>query len=469
MKNIRLYNTLTRKKENFKPLHHKRVGLYTCGPTVYNYAHLGNLRTYIFEDILRRTLEYAGYKVRQVMNITDIEDKIFRDAKKEGKTIFEFIKPYEKAFFEDLQKLNIEKAWKYPKATEHLPEMIKFIQVLIKKRIAYRMAGSVYFSISKFKPYGKLSRVKGRELKAGARIDADEYTKENIQDFALWKAPKPGEPIWKTPFGEGHPGWHIECSVMSMKYLGKTFDMHTGGVDNIFPHHENEIAQSEAATGNPFVRYWVHGEFLLVDNQKMSKSLGNFYTLRDIKSRGFSPLAFRYLTLTSHYRSKLNFTWESLRAAQVSLERLYGFVRDFKIQKRPNLYSRDYRGSASIVRAKKDFAKAVFNDLDTPKALAAVWNLVSAYNKKSEAYNPGEVLKLLYDFDRMLGLGLKNIKHEKIPAEIKKLALRREQSRKTKNWNQADELRKKIVHQGYEVKDTPAGPKITRRPGSLSS
>lgn len=455
---LKLYNTLIRKKETFKPIRKGRVGLYTCGPTVYNYAHIGNLRTYIFEDILRRTLEYAGYKVRQVMNITDIEDKIFRDAKKKGKTIFEFVKPYEKAFFEDLQKLNIEKAWKYPKATEHIPEMIKFIRILIRKGTAYQMDGSVYFSISKFKRYGKLSRVKERHLKAGARVDADEYAKENIQDFALWKAPKQGEPMWAAPFGQGHPGWHIECSVMSMKYLGKTFDVHTGGVDNIFPHHENEIVQSEAMTGKPFVRFWVHGEHLLVDNQKMSKSLGNFYTLRDIESRQIDPLAFRYLVLTAHYRSKLNFTWESLTAAEQSLKRLYDFV--FELQERKEKVKKP----KSLISYKIEFDKAVFEDIETPRAVAAIWRLARDYRKNPDQFDAKDVLKLLHDFDQVFGLGLKDIKTEKPPAEIKKLAREREQARENKDWNKADKLRKEIEEQGYEIKDTPQGPKIMRRP-----
>ena len=301
--NLKLFNTLSRKKEVFKPLRTERVGLYTCGPTVYNYAHIGNLRTYIFEDILRRTLAYGGYKVRHVMNITDVEDKIIRDSQKSGKNIFEFTAPYERAFLEDLEKLGIARAWKYPKATAHVPEMIRLIQTLLKKGLAYQTEGSVYFDISKFRNYGRLSRLKKRGLKSGARVSADEYAKDDAQDFALWKAAVPGEPAWQTPFGEGRPGWHIECSAMAMRYLGATLDIHAGGVDLIFPHHENEIAQSEGATGKPFARFFIEGEHLLVDGQKMSKSLGNVFTLRDIETRHVNPLAFRYLTLTAHYRS----------------------------------------------------------------------------------------------------------------------------------------------------------------------
>lgn len=452
---IKLYNTLTRKKEIFRPLRTDRVGLYTCGPTVYNFAHIGNLRTYIFEDVLRKTLEYAGYKVRHVMNVTDVEDKIFRDAKKQGKTIFEFVKPYEKAFFGDLKKLNIEKAWKYPKATEHILEMVKLISKLIRKGFAYEMNGSIYFLISKFGPYGKLSRVKARELKVGARVDADEYTKENLQDFALWKIKKPGEPSWKTAWGDGHPGWHIECSVMSMKYLGSTIDIHTGGVDNIFPHHENEIAQSEAATGKKFVRYWIHGEHLLVKGEKMAKSLGNFFTLRDIEAKGFSPLAFRYLTLTAHYRSKLNFTWEALVAAENSLERLRDFISRLNLA--------NYRGSTSIEIYRKLFGKALFDDLDTPKALAGVWDLAHAYNKNPDRFDAKAILRLLYEFDEVFGFGFKSIKPETIPQKVLALTKKREVHRKNKQWQEADKVRAKINSLGYLVEDTAQGQKITKQ------
>ena len=282
---LELYNNLTHKKQQFRPLRDKRVGLYTCGPTVYNYAHIGNLRTYIFEDFLKRTLEYNGYKVKHVMNITDVEDKIIHESTKAKKSIFNFVKPYEKAFFEDLKKLNIEKAYKYPKATQHIKEMIKIIETLLKKGSAYRIKNSVYFDIFKFKNYGRLSNLKKRKLRAGARVNADEYEKTEAEDFVLWKETKAGEPSWNAPFGKGRPGWHIECSAMSMKYLGETFDIHAGAVDLIFPHHENEIAQSEAATGKLFAKYFIEGEHLLVDGEKMSKSLDNIYTLRNIETK----------------------------------------------------------------------------------------------------------------------------------------------------------------------------------------
>lgn len=459
---IKLYNTLIRRKGIFKPLRKDLVGLYTCGPTVYNYAHIGNLRTYIFEDILRRTLEYAGYKVRQVMNITDVEDKIIRDAKKAGVSIFEFVKPYEKAFFQDLQKLNIEKAWKYPKATDHIKGMIALVRALLKKGLAYQSGGSVYFDISTFRNYGRLSRLTGRTIKVGARVDADEYEKEDAQDFVLWKESKPGEPVWHAPIGPGRPGWHIECSAMSMQYLGPTFDIHAGGVDLIFPHHENEIAQSEGATGKRFAGFFMEGEHLLVEGQKMAKSLGNFFTLRDIESRSWSPLAFRYLCLTAHYRSKLNFTWKSLAAAQNSLERLYEFIRGLKeSQNVPSSASRMFQ--AKLGTYKKRFEHAIANDLDTPKALALVWDLIRAYNKAPEKFHSGEALELLYDFDRALGLSIRGIKKETIPARIRRLAALREKYRAEKEWQKADQIREQIRKAGYYIKDSSSGPQVMRK------
>lgn len=463
MRQIRFYNTLTHKKEVFRPLRREWVGLYTCGPTVYNFAHIGNLRTYIFEDVLRRTLEYGGHKVRQVMNITDVDDKIIRDAQKAKKTIFGFVKPYERAFFEDLKKLNIERAWKYPKATKHIPEMIKLVSSLLKKKLAYKAAGSIYFDISKFKKYGKLSRLSHRELKAGARVDMDEYTKHDVRDFALWKQKKPGEPSWKTPFGEGHPGWHLECSAMSMKYLGPTFDIHGGAVDLIFPHHENEIAQSEGASGKKFVRFFVEGEHLLVNGDKMSKSLGNVFTLRDIEAKGFNPLAFRYLILTAHYRSKLNFTWESLRAAQNSLERLYDFIRILRAQS--TFVPNEVWYKSTIYR--KNFYKVLADDLDTPRALAVVWSLVRQYNKNLGKTNTKALLGLLYEFDKVLGLNLKAVTMAGTPLDIRALLDKREKYRQEKKWNKADEIRKKIQAKGFDIEDIPSGPVLKKRKGAV--
>ncbi len=455
LQNLRLYNTLARKKQLFKPLKKGFVGLYTCGPTVYDYAHIGNLRTYVFEDILRRTLEYGGYRVKQIMNITDVDDKTIKGAHTAAEPLKKFTKKYENLFKEDLKKLSIEFPNAFTRATEYIPEMIKLISVLLKKGYAYQKEGSVYFNISKFKKYGALAHLDKKGLKAGARVDVDEYQKNEAQDFVLWKGKKTGEPFWKAPFGLGRPGWHIECSAMSMENLGKSFDIHAAGVDLIFPHHENEIAQSEAATSKKFVKYWVHGELLLIDGKKMSKSLGNFYTLRDLEKKGFNTLAFRYLMLTAHYRSQLNFTRESLQAAENSLDRLYDFVRLLKT-KPPQVVLKN------LAVVLPNFKKAIFNDLDTPKALTIVWNLIHEYNKNPNTYSAKEILSLLYDFDKVLSLGFKNIKSAATPFEITQLAEKREEYRKNKNWAKADEVRNKIKKMGYLVEDTPTGSAIKK-------
>lgn len=456
---IKFYNTLSRKKEMFKPLHKNWVGLYTCGPTVYNFAHIGNLRTYVFEDILRRTLEYAGYKVHHIMNITDVEDKIIRDAKITNKTIFEFTKPYEKTFFEDIKKLNIEKAEKYPKATKHIKEMVSLIQKLLNNKLAYKIDNSVFFDVSKFKNYGKLARVNLKNLKTGARVLSDEYTKEEVEDFALWKAKKENEPFWKTPFGDGRPGWHIECSAMSEKYLGQPFDLHAGGIDLIFPHHENEIAQSEGAQKKQFAKYFIHGEHLLVESEKMSKSLGNVFTLRDIEGKNINPLSFRYLILTSHYRSKLNFTWESLQAAENSLNRLYDFIKTLLSEKNNKTLAVNFFGLSNL---KNEFEKAMYDDLNTPKALAAIWKFINEYNRKTVKFNPQKILDTLYEFDKILGLNFKKIKIEKIPKEVKMLVKERETLRENKEWQKADEIREKLRKMGWTIEDTEGETKIIK-------
>lgn len=457
---LRLYNILSRRLETFRPLKDKKVGLYTCGPTVYNYAHLGNLRTYIFEDILQRVLEWNDYKVKRVVNITDVEDKIIRDSKKAGKTIFEFTAPYEKAFYEDIKKLNIKPADIYPKATHHIEEMIALIDKLLKKGLAYQAEGSVYFDISKFKKYGRLSRLKPRKLKAGARVDVDEYAKEAAEDFVLWKTAKPGEPSWQAPFGKGRPGWHIECSAMSMKYLGSTFDIHAGGVDLIFPHHENEIAQSEGATGKKFAKYFVEGEHLLVDGQKMAKSLGNTFTLRDIEAKGINPLAFRYLVLGAHYRQKLNFTWESLAAAENGLKNLYRRYADLKREAQ----SYDIASRYMLQKWREKFTAALNGDLNTPKALS-----LAATALKDSKLNPREKILLLNEFDKVLGLDILKTAGEtvKTPAKVAELARRREGFRHNKQFVQADRLRREIERLGYVVEDTPRGPRI--KPKAQSS
>ncbi len=440
---LKLYNTLTRKKETFKPIKKDSVSFYACGPTVYDRVHIGNLRTYIFEDILKKTLEYNNYQVKYVMNITDIEDKIIKKMKDENKTLKEATQPYTDIFFKDIKELNIAEANHYPKATEHIKEMIKLIETLLKKDIAYKgNDGSIYFNIKKFENYGALSRLEQRDLKHGARIETDEYNKENAGDFVLWKAISENEPSWEAPFGKGRPGWHIECSAMSSKYLGKTFDIHAGAVDLIFPHHENEIAQSEAANEAKFVNYWIEGEHLLVNNQKMAKSLRNFYTIEDIKKKNFSPLVFRYLILGAHYRSKLNFTWESLETAKNSYKRLKNITSKIKNDKKINK------------KYLKEFENNINDDLNAPQALSVLWNLIR--DKKADGK-----YKTIEKIDQIFSLDL--LKKEKIiiPQEIKELIQKREKARKNKKWEQADQIRKQIKQKGYQVEDTEQGQKVS--------
>jgi cysteinyl-tRNA synthetase len=446
---LTLYNYLTRKKELFKPIKSGSVGLYTCGPTVYDRVHIGNLRTYIFEDILKKTLEYNGYKIKHVMNITDVEDKIIKKMREENKTLKQVTVPYLNLFFEDVKKLGIKKADYFPKATEHIKEMMGLIEILLKKQFAYKAEdGSVYFDISKYKKYGSFSRLQKKELKHGARIKNDEYNKKNAGDFVLWKSAKPEEISWPAPFGTGRPGWHLECSVMSMKYLGKTFDIHAGAVDLIFPHHENEIAQSECATGKKFVNYWTEGEHLLVNNRKMSKSLRNFYTLEDIGKRKFEPLTFRYLVLNTHYRSKLNFTWPALKSAEESLNNLRQLLSKqyLKKQSRNINKEKEYR---------EKFKKTLNNDLNMPKALSIVWELA-----RDAKISQASKHKLIEEFDKILGLDLKIL--YKIPVTIKELTEQREQFRQEKNWQKADELRKKAKSLGWLIEDTQLGPALTK-------
>ena len=442
---VRIYNFLTKKIEDFKPINPPNVGFYTCGPTTYDFAHIGNLRTFIFEDILQRVLEVNGYEVKRVMNITDIDDKIIKGAREKGEGISEFSAPFEKAFFEDLKKLNIKSANVYPKATEHIGHMIKYIEELIKKGLAYvEKDGSVYFDISKFPDYGRLTGVDKRQLKSGTRVLSDEYSKDNISDFALWKAVEVSEVGYDSPWGKGRPGWHIECSVMSQEYLGQTFDIHAGGVDLIFPHHENEIAQSEGKTTHKFVNFFVEGEHLLVNGQKMAKSLGNIITLRQIEERSFDPLAFRYLVLTAHYRDKLNFTWESLEAAQNALNNIRETIREWQ---EPKIGCAQYE---------QDFAGAINNDLGMPQALAILWDMVrSDYPTSAKA-------KTILEMDKILRLKLDEYlgKHIEIQENAMRLVNERENSRKSGDFRKSDKLRREIKKLGFEIDDTPSGPKI---------
>ncbi|MCL5037719.1 MAG: cysteine--tRNA ligase [Chloroflexi bacterium] len=469
---IRYYNTETRAKEELEPIEPKKIGMYTCGPTVYDYAHIGNLRAYCFEDLLRRHLKYCGYEVTQVMNITDIDDKIIRAANKAGIPIDEFTAPYIEAFHRDLSSLNIEPAEFYPRATGHIPEMVDLIKLIIDAGAGYRGDdGSIYFSIAAFPKYGRLSHIKLEGQKAGARIKHDEYDKESVADFALWKAwdEQDGDVYWETALGKGRPGWHIECSAMSMKYLGESFDIHTGGVDNIFPHHENEIAQAETATGRTFVRLWMHNEHLLVDNRKMAKSLGNFYTLKDLPNKGFSPLALRYLYISTHYRSKLNFTLEALQAADKTITGLYDFLKRLEeVKDNPDI-SYDPEFDNMIEKAKQGFLSELDDDLNMSGALAYLFDLETETNKRLEAGNLNrrhaeKVRDLFLDLDRILGLKLADaLKSQSLEDEIEKLIAEREQARKNKDFARSDEIRDRLKEMGIILEDTSQGTRWKKR------
>ena len=456
---LKFYNTLTRTKEDFSLINKKEVLFYTCGPTVYGYPHIGNYRAYIFADTLKRVLLYNGFKVKHIMNLTDVDDKTIRDSKKEGKTLREFTEFYTEEFKKDIKSLNIVNPKKFTKATDYIHEMVEIIEKLLHKKFAYKSKdGSIYFDIKRFsaqggsasggKGYGQLSHLDMSSLKknAGGRIIKDEYEKDNIQDFALWKAwdEKDGDVFWNTTLGKGRPGWHIECSAMSMSNLGEQIDIHTGGVDNIFPHHENEKAQSEGATGKQFVKYWMHNEWVLVDQKKMAKSEHNFYTLSDLRAKGIDPIAYRFWLLMANYRTRVNFVWEALEGAETALKRLY------------NLYLGlgDETGNINKEYNHK-FKNYLEDDLDTPRALTVLWDVLKDGNI-SNADKKATVL----DFDKVLGLGFADIKTEKIPEEVEKLVTAREEARKNKDFKKSDELRKEINSLGYEVKDTAEGPRL---------
>lgn len=457
---MKLFNTLTRQKEEFRPMDGREVRIYSCGPTVYQYAHIGNLRTYVFMDILRRVLKYNGYSLKHVMNVTDVghlvsdaddgEDKMIKTSREEQKSPWEIAEYFTGVFMEDIAALNIGKPEIIAKATDHIDVMIKFVQGLIDKGFAYETGDGIYFDIMKFGGYGRLSGLDLEGQIAGARVDVN-AEKRHPADFALWKkAPKEHIMQWPSPWGMGYPGWHIECSAMGRKYLGDVFDIHTGGVDHIPVHHENEIAQSEALIGKPAVNYWLHGEFLLVDNGKMSKSLGNTYRISDLKSKGFSPLAYRYMCLNANYRSKLNFTWEAIKAAQVSLDRLLEGALAHK-----NGVETVDRETAEAFR--RDFEEAINDDLNIPRALGVVWNIIR-YGKKSK-----ELFELLVHMDSILGLDIakagEDEKTEQLDPVIEKLVGERQQARKDKNWKLADELRDRLKDMGIILEDTPQGVK----------
>jgi cysteinyl-tRNA synthetase len=462
---LRLYNTLTRLKEEFQPIHPGEVRLYTCGPTVYDHAHIGNFRAFVFEDILRRYLLYKGYRVIQVMNLTDVDDKTIRGARQAKTSLSDYVKFYTQAFFEDLRTLNIQPAEHYPAATEHIPDMVALINRLLERGIAYQAGGSVYFKVDAFPEYGKLSHLEDRQLQAGAsgRVDADEYEKEDVRDFALWKGwtEADGDVYWETELGKGRPGWHIECSAMAMKYLGNPIDIHAGGIDLVFPHHENEIAQSEAATGQPFVQRWLHCQHLLVNNQKMSKSLGNFYTLRDLLGQGQKAMAIRYSLLSTHYRQAQNFTLEGLAAAEAAVQRLQDFIA--------NLQTAEGAGTPVdnlISKATQQFEEGMDDDLNISLGLAAIFEFVRDVNRlladgRLSRENAQAVMAAVRRFDQVMGL-LDEV-DAPVDAEVERLLQEREQARKRRDFAAADRLRAQITALGYVVEDTPRGPRLKRQ------
>jgi len=449
---LKFYNTFSGKKEIFIPIKPPIVSLYQCGPTVYGVAHIGNLRTYITNDILRRTLEYNGFKVNQVMNITDVDDKTIRRSREEKTSLRELTSKYEKIFLSDIERLNILRPVSILRATENISGMVALIEKLLEIGVAYKATDGIYFDISKAKNYGRLANLK-IENYAVSRIISDEYDKENPRDFALWKfrAEEDGEVFFDAPFGAGRPGWHIECSAMAMGALGETLDIHTGGQDLIFPHHTNEIAQSEAATGKQFSRFWLHGGFVNMGSDKMSKSLGNIISLRDIIEKKIHPLSFRYLALTLHYRTPMHFTWEALVASQTALTRLIEYFSKLAVKD-------DMKINGEYAENFKEFLN---NDLDTPQALALVWKII-----KDESIADSDKRATLLDFDRVLGFNFEKQEKELekttelIPEDIKLLAEEREKARKEKNFKKSDELRKIINEKGYDIKDTSKGFKI---------
>ena len=460
MDHMQVYNTLTRKKEEFVPLTEGEYKIYVCGPTVYNYIHIGNARPAVVFDTLRRYLEYKGNKVKYVSNITDIDDKIITRANEEGISFDDVARKYENEYYKDLEGLNVRFADVRPRVSDHIPEIIDIVETLIEKGHAYRTEnGDVYYRVHSFPEYGKLSHQNIDELEAGARIAVDEI-KESPADFALWKAAKPGEPEWDSPFSAGRPGWHIECSAMSRKHLGETIDLHAGGRDLVFPHHENEIAQSEGASGKEFSRYWMHNAYINVDNQKMSKSLNNFFTVRDVAEEyGYETI--RYFLLTSHYRSQLNFTREVMDACKSSLERLYT-ARDHL-----DFLIANGTGTEDTLKAEADKAKAGFievmdDDLNTADALTKLFELVNAINTTGTAQSKESLEYAAKIFDELTGvLGiLYNRKTDEIPQRVKDLVRERTEVRKAKNWARADEIRDELAELGYIVKDTPQGPQI---------
>lgn len=505
---LRFYNTLSGEVQDFAPLEGNQVRMYTCGPTVYDYAHIGNFRTFVFQDVLRRFLEYRGYEVRQVMNLTDVDDNTIRGARAAGLELRDFTARFIAAFEADRALLNLEAPEVVVRATDHINDMVKTIEALIEKGYAYASDGSVYFRVEKFKDYGKLSKTNFSANRPGARVDTDQYDKADARDFALWKAAKEGEPYWETPLGRGRPGWHIECSVMSMKYLQAPFDIHSGGIDLVFPHHENEIAQSEAATGKPFARFWLHAEHLMVNGERMAKSLGNFFTLRDLIAKGYKPTAIRYLLSSVPFRKPLNFTWDGLHQAQQSLERLRNFRFRLTMEKLPPGGNPELQARARAAR--QAFEGALDDNLNTAEALAAVFDLVRDGNTAMDRaqFHDGDraaFLDALERWDRIFA-ALEDEDHAKLVRygfiqplesaptdstaqrgkdeakyppgdasgaallvdtlsreEIEKQIAAREHARRQGDFPRADEIRGELVKAGVILEDTKSGTRWKRK------
>jgi cysteinyl-tRNA synthetase len=479
---IRFHNTLSGSVEPFIPIRPGEVKLYTCGPTVYDFPHIGNWRAYVFEDLLKRFLLFSGFKVTHVMNLTDVDDKTIRGAKARGLTLDEYTRPFIESFYADRDRLNILPADRYPRATEHIPEMVGIVKLLLDKGFAYKKDGSIYFSIAKFPTYGRLSKINLEDLKPGQRGDSDEYEKESVHDFALWKAKKEGEPFWETELGPGRPGWHLECSAMSSKYLGPTFDIHCGGVDNIFPHHENEIAQSEAANGVKFVNYWLHCHHLVADGEKMAKSKGNFYLLNDVLVKGYDPREVRFLLLSTHYRKMLNFTFEALDQARASRNRIRDFLVDIRGIKREG--GTDPEVSRLIEQARAEFVAGLEDDLNISEALAALFTLIEQANsliakdrisqadalalksfvieidekifmiEPTSVYLKVDSAKIALTSDNVV---LKADVSDKLDSAIQKKVEERQKARAERNFKLADEIRKELLDQGILLEDTKDG------------
>lgn len=494
---LRLYNTLTRQAEEFAPLANNEVRIYTCGPTVYDYAHIGNYRTFVFQDVLRRYLKYCGFRVKQVMNLTDVDDKTIHNAQAAGVSLRDYTQKYIDAFEVDRDLLSLEPPEIMARATDHIEDMVKLVETLEQKGFAYGSEGSVYFRVSAFPEYGKLSKINLAGNRPGARVDADEYEKDDVRDFVLWKAAKPGEPSWQSSFGPGRPGWHLECSAMAMKFLGETLDIHSGGSDLIFPHHENEIAQSEAATGKPFARFWLHADHLVVNGEKMSKSLGNFYTLRDLIAQGHKPSSIRYLLASVPFTKPLNFTFDGLHQAQKSIERLRNFRYRVTMEKFPE--GKNAATAERAVRARRAFEEGLDNNLNTAEALAALFELVAAENTTMDRgeFHDGDRAVLLdtierwdrifavledQDFAKLQRHGLVWIKDEAVAVEagievagrnghtqmladeeIEKQIALRNAARRSGDYAKSDRIRKELMDAGIILEDTRAGTRWKRR------